>query len=63
MGYLVSDFESIEQEFKDKIIISGKANKYYSSLNFTDVTPETGGVYFCAAYYTTAQIFFIHYKN
>lgn len=63
MGYLVSEYGSIEQEFKEQIIISGKANLYYSTLNFTDITPESGGVYFCAAYYTTAQILFHHYKN
>lgn len=61
MGYLVSDFESIEPKFQNKIIISGKANEYYSSLNLTDITPDSGGVYFCAAYYTAAQMLFPHY--
>lgn len=63
MGYLVSEHGSIEQKFKDKIIISGKAHEYYSSLNLTNITPESGGVYFCAAYYTTEQSLFLHYKN
>lgn len=63
MGYLVSEFQTIENKFKGKIIISGKANEYYSSLNMTTVTPESGGVYFCAAYSTTVQIPFLHYKN
>lgn len=61
MGYLVSDFESIEPKFQNKIIISGKANEYYSSLNLTDITPDSGGVYFCAAYHTAAQMLFPHY--
>lgn len=63
MGYLVSEFESIEQKYKGKIIISGKAHEYYSVLNLTNITPESGGVYFCAAYYTKEQILFLHYKN
>lgn len=63
MGYLVSKFGTIEKKFKNKIIISGKANEYCSSLNLTSITAESAGVYFCAAYYTTAQILFLHYKN
>ncbi|KAI5102606.1 hypothetical protein C0J45_7958, partial [Silurus meridionalis] len=49
MGYLVSTFGSIEQTFKDKIVITGKANEFYSFLNLTNITPESSGVYFCAA--------------
>lgn len=63
MGYLVSSIATIEESFKNKITISGKANEYYSSLNLTRITPESGGVYFCAAYCTTAQTSFLHDKN
>lgn len=50
LGYLVGDSGTPEAEFKNKVQISGRANKFYGSLNLTDLGLDSEGVYFCAAY-------------
>uniref|UniRef100_A0A8C1Z3C7 Ig-like domain-containing protein n=1 Tax=Cyprinus carpio TaxID=7962 RepID=A0A8C1Z3C7_CYPCA len=62
MGYLVGTEPYKENDFKDKIEMSGDG-KNDGYLNIKSLSSNDNAVYFCAAYYTAFKIPALHYKN
>lgn len=63
MGYLISNNANPETDFEDIITISGDAFHGYGSLELKQLSRQSEGVYFCAAFYTAVRGPSVYYKN